>query len=99
MVTANNYKKYLGKVEQEKDIGVLTDDDRDFEHRAQAQANKASRVMGQIRRSFSFLNKDTFVKLYKAFIRPFLEYALALWSPYRENPIIESGPVLQWSMP
>ena len=35
-----------------------------------------------IRRSFSFLNKDLFRRLYTTFVRPHLEYAQSVWAPY-----------------
>ena len=38
--------------------------------------------MGLIRRSFSFLDVSLFKKLYISFVRPHLEYAQAVWSPY-----------------
>ena len=34
-----------------------------------------------MRRSFEFLDKDTFVLLFKAVIRPILEYGHSVWSP------------------
>ena len=37
--------------------------------------------MGLIRRTFSFLDMDTLVRLYVAFVRPHIEYAQAVWSP------------------
>ena len=41
----------------------------------------ANSVVGLIRRSFSYLDKHTFRKLYSAFVRPHLEYAQCVWSP------------------
>ena len=38
-------------------------------------------MMGLIRRTFSFLDGDTFKKLYTSFVRPHLEYANPVWSP------------------
>ena len=35
-----------------------------------------------IRRSFSFLDKDLFRRLYTTFVRPHLEYAQSVWAPY-----------------
>jgi hypothetical protein len=44
--------------------------------------NKANSTMGLIRRTFTCLYEETFLLLYKALVRPHLEYANALWSPY-----------------
>ncbi len=46
------------------------------------QVNKANRILGLIRRTFTYLDKDTFLKLYKALVRPHLEFPNAVWSPF-----------------
>ena len=38
--------------------------------------------MGLIRRSFTYLDKESFTKLYTALVRPHLEYAQSVWSPH-----------------
>ena len=35
-----------------------------------------------LRRTFTFLDKDTFLQLYKAFLRLHVEYGNAIWYPY-----------------
>ena len=44
--------------------------------------------MGLIRRTFTCLDEETFLLLYKALVRPHLEYANALWSLYKIKDII-----------
>ena len=39
-------------------------------------------TFGLIRRSYKFLNEYTFKKLFVALVRPHVEYAQAVWSPY-----------------
>ena len=46
------------------------------------KVKKANSIVGIIRRSFSSLQKDTFVKLFTSFVRPHLEYCQAIWSPH-----------------
>ena len=36
-------------------------------------------MLGLIRRSFSFLDNDMFLCLYKSLVRPFLEYGTQVW--------------------
>jgi hypothetical protein len=43
--------------------------------------NKANRCVGLIRRSFKHLNEEMFLSLYKALVRPHIEYANQVWSP------------------
>ena len=38
--------------------------------------------MGQIRSSFTFLDGETFRRLFTALVRPHLEYAQSVWSPH-----------------
>ena len=49
------------------------------------KVNKANSVVGAIRRSFEYLDEDTFKKLYTALVRPHLEYANAVWNPYKKE--------------
>jgi hypothetical protein len=70
----------LQSVDQEKDIQVTVDKDLRFNVHMQEKINKANTVMGVIRRTFSYLTTDMFNKLYKALVRPHLEYATPVWS-------------------
>ena len=45
--------------------------------------------MGIIRRSFANLDMETFCLLYKALVRPHLEYASSVWNPYKKKLIEE----------
>ena len=53
------------------------------------QCTKAAKVanftLGQIQRAFHFRTKKTLVPLYKAFVRPKLEFAIQAWSPWQEG--------------
>ena len=50
--------------------------------------------MGRISRTYTFLNATSFRYLFQALVRPNLEYAAAVWSPYTKNDIesIENVP-------
>ena len=76
------YDRELDHVFEEKDLGVLVDSNLNFEEHIISKVNKANSIMGLIRRSFSFLNGDLFKKLYTSYVRPHLEYAVAVWSPH-----------------
>ena len=43
--------------------------------------NKANSMMGLICRSFIYMDEDMFKKLFKAIVRPHLEYANSVWHP------------------
>ena len=81
------YGKELDHVFEEKDLGVIMDSDLNFEQHIQSKVNKANSIMGLIRRSFSFLDCYLFKKLYVTFVRPHLEYAQSVWSPYLKKHV------------
>ena len=73
--------KILSTCESEKDLGVTFDIDLSFDVHIQNATKKANRAIGLIRRSFDYLDKDMFIKLYKALVRPHLEYGNTIWHP------------------
>ena len=77
----------LEHVEKEKDIGVNIDSKLTFEYHMNEKINKANSIMGIIRRTFTCLDKETFLLLYKALVRPHLEYDNTFWSPYKIKDI------------
>ncbi len=64
----NDYQVLLSVTECEKDLGVHVDKD------VEIVSNKANRLCGMIRRSFSSMNGDMFNSLFRSLIRPHLEY-------------------------
>jgi len=86
-----NKKINIEKCEEEKDIGVIFDEKLLFDKHMDSSINKANRMLGVIKRTFSFINKDTFLKLYKSMVRPHLEYGNIIWHPLlkRQSSAIE----------
>ena len=76
------YGEEIDHVFEETDLGVTIDFELTFEQHMSKKINKANATMGLIRRSFSFLDRTLFTKLYTTFVRPHLEYGQAVWSPY-----------------
>ena len=72
----------LAQTLQEKDVGVLiTKNLKPSLHCAKA-ANKANQVLGQMARAVSYRDKFTFLRLYKVYVRPHLQYCSSAWSPF-----------------
>ena len=78
----------LEQTNREKDIGVIIDDHLSFEEHMNCKINKANSIMGLIRRTFTFLDEQTLLLLYKALVRPHLEYANSVWCPYKVKHIM-----------
>ena len=70
---------------EENDLGVIIDEKLKFDKHTEAQVNKANKVLGLLRRSFETLDKVTLVWLFKAIVRPHLEYCNTATCPVYEN--------------
>ena len=77
----------LEEVEEEKDLGVWVQTTMKPSKQCEAAAKKANHVLGMIVRSFHFRRSAHLVPLYKTFVRPLLEYAVAAWCPWQEQDI------------
>ena len=81
MKDSQNVLHKIQDVQQEKDLGVTFDQKLKFETHINTKINLANRNLGLIVRSFSFMNKEMFLQLYKSLVRPHLEYASVIWGP------------------
>ena len=67
------------------DLGVRFDTKLAFFNHMNEKINKAYSILGVIKRNFIYMDKNTFVLLYKAMVRPHLEYANSVWCPYNKG--------------
>ena len=67
---------------EENDFGITFDKLLKFDVHIQNAVNKANGMIDILRCTFTFLDKDTFLQLYKAFIRPHAIYSNAICYPY-----------------
>ena len=65
----------------EKDLGVTFDNQLKFTPHVDRVAATSNRKMGIIKRTFSSLDPSSLVQLYKAIVRPSLEYCSQVWHP------------------
>ena len=86
-VSEDNYDNIV-KCEEEKNLGVIFDKYLSFDAHNQNSINKANRI---IRRTFTFIDGEIFTNLYKALVRPHLEYGNIVWFPQlkRQSVAIE----------
>ena len=80
-------RKSLEKVIEEKGIGVVIDSDLTLEKHINEKVNKANQMFATLRRTFQFMDKSTFVQLYKALVRTHLDYASSVWAPFKAKHI------------
>lgn len=67
--------------ETEKDLGIHFTSTLNFDLHINQAVNKANKITGLIKRNFSYMDKDLFLQLYKALIRPHLDYGDIIWFP------------------
>ena len=83
-----NKRVKLQRVSQEKDLGVTFDERLYFKHHILEKVKKVNQTIGLIRRSFSYLDIQSFRWLFNTIVRPYLEYAKSVWSCFRKKDII-----------
>ena len=74
-------------VDEEKDLGVLIHQSGTPSCQVAKAAKKANSVLGQLMRAVSYRDRHTYIKLYKEFVRPHLEYAVPSWCPWLQKDI------------
>ena len=77
----------LSVTEEERDLGVWTDSTLKPHLQCMKAASSANRVLGMILKSFHYRNKQSLMPLYKALVRPKLEFGVAAWNPWHEGDI------------
>jgi hypothetical protein len=93
----NQYKYYMSSerqantqieiIKEEKDLGVIFDPSLKFSAHIAKCAAKANSMLGLINRTFSFIDKEMFLTLYKTLVRPHMEYASSVWYPWLKKDI------------
>ena len=71
----------LSKEDSEKDLGVTFTSKLNFEQHINSTVNKVNRIIGLVKRKFSFMDKHLFLVLYKALIRSHLDYGNLVYYP------------------
>ena len=75
----------LGRTTQEMDLGVTVSDEMKVSEQCGIAASKGNQILGLIRRTITYKEKQLTVPLYKAIVRPHLEYCIQAWRPYRKK--------------
>jgi hypothetical protein len=74
----------LSATQEEKDIGVTVTENLKPSAQCARAARTAQAVLGQISRAFHYRDRHVFMRLYKQYVRPHLEFAIQAWSPWTE---------------
>ena len=77
----------LDNVEEEKDLGVIIPSNLLYQSQMNKVISKATKIIAMIKNTFSHMDKDIFLMLYKVYVRPILEYGQEIWSPHFQKDI------------
>ena len=88
---------YMDKLEQnitsianeQKDVGVVIQDNLSPEKHIYRIFGDTFRMLRNIWMTFHFLDKDMMRKIITTMIRPKLEYAEVIWSPYKKKHVLK----------
>jgi hypothetical protein len=76
----NNFK--LDVITEEKDLGVIISNKFKVSKQCAKAASKGNQILGLIKRTFISKEKNIILSLYKALVRPHLEYCIQAWRPH-----------------
>jgi len=77
----------LNSVSIERNMGVLIQHNLKVSEQCIRVVRTCNRILGMIKRSFTFRSGDMIVTLYKSLIRPHLEYCVQAWRPHLKKDI------------
>ena len=82
----------LGTSEGEKDLGALMDSELKFSKRVEEQVNKANRILGLIRRSYQYLDRESMKMLFTALVNRHLEFGNVVLTPlFQKDRLLIKG--------
>ena len=74
----------LEETTEERDIGLVISLNMKPSAQCAKAAQTAQGVLGQITRAFHYRDRHVFMRLYKQYVRPHLEFSTQAWSPWTE---------------
>ena len=78
----------LGKGEVQCDLGVMVEQSLKVGILVQQAVRKANGMLAFIARGFEFRSKNVLLQLYRALVKPHLEYCVQFWSPNLRKDIL-----------
>ena len=88
--TGMNYEMggtILSKTVKEKDLGVTMNANMKLSEQCRIAASKGNQVLGMIRWNITYKEKNLIIPLYKAIVRPHLEYCIQAWTPHLRKDV------------
>ena len=73
----------------DQDLGIMILSDLKLTEQVNFSVSKANRSIGTLKNVLTNLDVSSLNYLHKALIRPHLEYAVGIWSPYLRKDILK----------
>ena len=73
----------LNQVTSERDLGITFQDDLQFTNYMADKVKKVNSMLCIFHRSFQYIDNNMLIHLYKALVRPHVEYTSSVWSPFK----------------
>ena len=77
----------LSKTVKEKDLGVTMNANMKVSEQCRIAASEGNKVLGMIGRNITYKEKSLIIHLYKAIVRPHLEYCIQAWNPHLRKDV------------
>jgi len=77
----------LKKASEERDLGVIMGNSGKFSEQCSAVMKSANCTLGMIKRHITCKSKNIIIRLYKALVRPKIEYCVQPWRPFLKKDI------------
>ena len=81
LTDSENNSHTLSLEDSECDLGILFKKNLKFDEHIDKVVNKVNRISGLIRRKFTYIDKSTFLTLYKSLVRSHLDYGNLIYYP------------------
>ena len=75
----------LDTISTEKDLGIIFDKSLKWDKNINSAISKANKMIAWVARNFITREKSVMMNIYKALIRPHLEYCVQIWSPAAQH--------------
>lgn len=81
----------LCTTDEERDLGVILSPNLKFSRQSANAAAKANSVLGMLKNTFMSRDVEIWASLYRTYVRPHLEFAVAAWNPFlkRDKIVLE----------
>ena len=78
---------WIQECNKQKDLGILISKDLKVASQCQEASNKASRMLGLIKRNVMCKSVEVISLLYKSYVLPHLEYCVQAWAPFLKKDL------------